>query len=140
MTETPAHCWKCATPLDDDAGYERDNDLWCNECYDEEYEFPCAWCEEYGDVDDQHAYLLVVDEKEAGLDVPGVYRVTGVPYYTSPLIGRGWFFRSNLRYLGPLPSTFSVEGQWYPCGHVCLACQRRLLVELVQRGYSLDVY
>jgi len=145
MPETPTQCWQCETPLapeyngDDDAGYERDGDLWCYECYTEKYQFICAWCEDFGDVDDQHQYLLVFDAEEAGLDVPGVYRVTDLPYYTSALIGGGWMWQQSLQYLGPLPRTVQPEYQEYPCGHLCLECQREMLAELVRRGYSQDV-
>ena len=102
------------------------------------YDFPCAWCQEDGDVKDQHNYLLVFDEDEAGL-VPGVYRITGHPYSTSTLIGEESLDRWHIQYIGALPSTLNIKRQWYPCGHLCHACQGKMLKELVQRGYSLDI-
>jgi hypothetical protein len=101
----------------------------CGGCYVEEHCFGCAWCEAYGDVADQHAYVVVFDAWEVGVQLPGLYRVTGVPYYSQSMLGGGMLFRSCIEWVGFLPA---MEDDGCPCGHLCKDCQDRAVAWIAE--------
>jgi hypothetical protein len=118
----------------------------CDECYTDHFEFNCCACEEYGDVEDQHKYIVVfetVDDVE-----PGFYRVKSTPYYTSGLIGSSWLHPWALVLVKPLPVRWlayvSITGKeiyqelkaddlpdGFPCGHLCANCQKAALASVL---------
>lgn len=130
-TDQDVHCYWCEERLDaDDAAdpYLSDDEITCSDCYTEREQFLCCWCQEYGNNADRHNYLVVFDAKEAGIARPGLYRVTGAPYYCAPQFGRGFLFRSALTWVGDLLDV-SLD-QWYPCGHLCAPCQAKALTTI----------
>jgi hypothetical protein len=126
-------CWGCENPLDEDereSPYDRDGHLWCDDCYHEEFEFTCCWCEEYGDNEDQHRYVVVFDAAACELALPGLYRVDHLPYYSQPLIGYGYILSRAVTWLGFLDALPRAGWYDYPAGHLCLRCQRRALAHV----------
>ncbi len=105
-----------------------DADVLCDACYREFYEFDCCWCEEYDDDEYQHVLLVVFDALEAGVDLPGVYRINETPYYSQPLVGQGRLWEDSLTWLGYLQACL---GDGSPCGHLCQRCQRTALAEVL---------
>lgn len=122
----------------------------CDECYHEKFEFTCCGCQEYGDVAEQHKFLVVFEE---GIDTcgptlaPGLYRIVEFPYWANGMI-EGHLYSSSLKLLRPLPIRWfayrSITGKRifrtltknknpleYPCGHLCLECQQALKLEKV---------
>ena len=113
----------------------------CDDCYHDHFEFTCCACEEYGEVEDQHKYLVVfeaVDDVE-----PGIYRIKYKPYFTSGLIGSSWLHPRTLDKVKDLPVRWlayvSITGKdifrelkaeeqddGYPCGHLCADCQKAI--------------
>jgi hypothetical protein len=134
-------CDACETPLNDEEAetpYARNGLVWCDRCYREEFEFLCSWCEEYGDVEDQHRYVAVFDAEEAGLALEGFYRVIETRYYTQAMIGCGWLHPRALRWWGHLPPGLE-EPDGYPVGHFCGGCQQRMLEQIAtQQGIIHD--
>jgi hypothetical protein len=125
-------CWGCENPLDEDeleSPYERDGHIWCDDCYHEEFEFTCYWCDEYGDNEDQHRYVVIFDAGACELALPGLYRVNRLPYYSQPMIGQGCILSRAVTWLGYLPPHIGDES-WYPAGHLCAYCQRRALAHI----------
>ena len=124
-------CGCCGDKLDEDEicnPYEDRDDYGdgtpiCFECYHEHYEFTCSLCEEYDDINVQHK-MLIVRKAEMGVP-PGVYRITGYPYYYSSILGDNggvnpWDVQKicNLtKEIGRLMDTY------YPLGHMCRDCQ-----------------
>jgi len=123
-------CWGCENPLDEDereSPYDRDGHLWCDDCYADEYQFPCSWCGDAGDVQEQHRYLVVFDPIDCGLRLPGLYRVDAMPYYAVGMADGVFSWAVTwLGYLPPFLPTYSG----YPAGHLCLRCQRRALAHV----------
>lgn len=132
-------CCKCDRE-DRDRPIVRDGKPYCTACYVDDYTFACAWCEEdVEELDTQHDYVAVFDEEEAGLDLPGFYRVRHKSYVTHMLVGSGWLHAWALQWLGPLPAGLE-EPDGYPCGHFCRACGQRMLGLLATKhGLIADV-
>jgi hypothetical protein len=59
--------------------------------------------------------------------LPGLYRVRHLPYAVAPMIGAGSLRPQCLAWLGFLEKVHTHE---YPCGHLCTACQQRILADL----------
>lgn len=119
MSRSIIICEKCGREFLEDS--EGTDDL-CGGCYVDEYCFCCVWCEEYGDVADQHAYVVVFDADDVGVKLPGLYRITHTPYYSQSMMGGGMLFRSCIAWQGFLPE---MQDEGYPCGHLCKECQER---------------
>lgn len=119
-------CTWCDQELSDDeleAPYStEDNEILCDECYYEEYEFTCCWCEEHGLQKNQHKILVIFDENEADMPV-GVYEITHFPYYTDDMLSM-WLTKWALKKLTDLPE--GLEQGYYPCGHLCKSCQGKI--------------
>lgn len=106
-----------------------DDDVICDDCYREEYEFTCWWCENYGKTEDQHNMLLVLEREAVRIEgqnrywKPGVYQIIKRPYYGSDYFD-SWILGGALVWLCDLPAEASDES--YPSGHLCLDCQNRI--------------
>ena len=116
-------CACCGESLDEEeVEYPRldcDDVPICDDCWSEEHEFTCDWCEEYGLVEDQHNMLVVFDEDETNFPT-GIYEIVRFPYYTSNMLSM-WLHEWALKKLMDLPKDLD-EGM-YPCGHLCMDCQ-----------------
>jgi hypothetical protein len=126
-------CNECGTRIhDDEVEAARDaaeycDELLCESCLCERDHFTCSACRECGEKSDQHAYVVVRDAEAAGVRLPGLYRVTQLPYYTQGLIGGGWLLPRAVTWLGFLET---VDTDDFPCGHLCAICQQRILADL----------
>lgn len=107
----------------------RNGDLVCQQCLCDDEHFTCCWCENCGEEEDQHRYVMVFDHHIAGTSLPGLYRVERPTYYAAGIIGSGWLDPSALTWLGFL-ATLKADPQDYPCGHLCSTCQERALAEI----------
>ena len=128
-------CCQCEEALageERETPYIRDGEVWCDECYHEAFEFPCCWCEEYGDIEDQHRYVVVFDPQEVRLPLAGLYRVVRRPYYTHAILD-AWLHPWALQWLGQLPPGLQEDPDRYPVGHLCADCQRAMLADIAIR-------
>ncbi len=133
-----AKCDWCEYDLDDE---ERESprlngsdEPICDDCYQEEYEFPCCLCENYDEQDVQHEMLVVfVPTSASGGDKvqPGVYAITGGPYWGTDYFS-SWLDASQLAWLCPLPESLRDDDPFYPVGHLCRDCQKEMQVRGVQ--------
>ncbi len=128
---TPAKkCEWCDVQLDEEEAsgpsLGEDDEIICDDCHHEQYEFVCCLCENYDENDIQHAMLVVFpyneDDESLGVQ-PGVYRVTSLPYYDSPMLGKGRLRPSSLEWLCSCPPQVIIGG--FPCGHLCGDCQAK---------------
>ncbi len=97
----------------------------CDDCHHKEYEFTCCWCEEYGDNEVQHKILVVFVPTSASYGdkvQPGVYEITGGPYWTSDYFS-SWLDKNNLKRMCSLPEDLQEDDPYYPVGHLCEGCQ-----------------
>jgi hypothetical protein len=129
-TKTEVECSYCGDPLDLEESQspriDPDDDTpVCDECWHDKFEFTCCRCCEYGDVADQHNLLIVFED--IGKVIPGVYKVIDRPYYTHAMIGSGWLHEWALERIADLNP--DMDGNGYPCGHLCLNCQSGLLAQ-----------
>jgi hypothetical protein len=138
MLAQATDCSRCGNKLEypEDPDLDRDdNEPICSECYHDQYEFTCCCCCEYGDVADQHNMLIVFEElyshgatRTVG---PGIYRILGGPYYGGPLIGSGWLYGDRLERVADVNP--DMDGEGYPCGHLCLGCQEKVLAQFAAK-------
>ena len=105
----------------------------CEECYREIYEYDCCFCgdsEDDFDGEHQHKMLVVFTDEFADHSwdpVPsGIYLITDFPYYWSDMMSGG-LFRRSLERVRDVPSEYRDRDYDYPCGHLCLYCQKKML-------------
>lgn len=100
-----------------------DDEMMCDECYQEHFEFECCRCLNYDSTEHQHDYLVVYEQ--VGDVKPGIYRVISYPYHGGALIGDSWLFANSLQRIRALEEP-AEDDPYYPCGHLCLECQNTL--------------
>ena len=135
MRDEASKCSFCGDALDiEESGNPHtdpnDGEPVCDDCYHEHFEFTCCDCQEYGDVKDQHNLLVVFEEVDScggptRKVAPGVYRIKEGPYHGGPIIGSGYLYGGNLKRIADVNP--DMGGNGYPCGHLCLECQNRVL-------------
>jgi hypothetical protein len=110
----------------DDDPYEYEDGVLCDDCNEELNEFRCCLCQENGDVEDQHNMVVIIDEE--GVNMPrGVYMILEYPYYSSDMFSM-WLDEWALERIGDTPK--DADGDGYPCGHLCIECQKKLMPPL----------
>lgn len=107
----------------DDVRTDEDGDTLCYECWCDHCQFTCCLCQEYGDIEDQHNYVVVFDAEGSGIEKPGLYRVKDKDYYTEAMIGSGWLHKWAIEFMSDVPVGAESD---YPCGHICLECQKKI--------------
>lgn len=122
-TETKYKCADCDRDLDGDECYEtEDGSIYCQACYYDNQAFQCTLCDEHEEQQYQHNVLAIYSPDECfrreGKE-PGLYHITGRPYYADGMI-EGYIFDDRVTRVAPLPDG-AVEG-CYPAGHLCRAC------------------
>jgi len=119
-------CTYCEEPLTADeleAPHQRDGDMYCDDCWSDNFEFICCLCRNLEDDEYQHRFLVVTEptDAECGKTVaPGVYEIVETPYYGGPIIGRLHMFADSIRRVADLPAGIDADG--CPCGHLCRGC------------------
>lgn len=144
MNEKEIACAWCGDALDEE---ERENprrdcddDRICDECYHDEYEFTCEWCENYGETKDQHNLLLVLEadtvriESQEDYLKPGVYQIVKKLYHGGPIVGDSYILWQAIVWLCDLPD--NANRGYYPCGHLCLECQNKIWTQIGARPLS----
>jgi hypothetical protein len=124
-------CAYCGDELDEEEiespRVDGEGDIICDECYNEQCEFKCCLCRDYGNIADQHK-IVVVFEKILGVE-PGLYRVTNRSYWYASIVGDdGGIFPTAVQRIGNIP--VGADGNGYPCGHLCAECQKKLIAEV----------
>src|SRR5690606_34937634 len=99
-----------------------DGTVWCDECFRRLFTFHCCKCNDYEHNDNQHRYMVVFDEEEAGIP-RGVYRIIDKPYHISAMVGSGWLCNGSLLRVGEVPDGCDSDG--YPCDHLCTTCSEK---------------
>lgn len=94
----------------------------CDDCFHEHFEFNCIRCGNSESDEDQHRYLLILEEC-GGLQ-PGIYAVTRRPYFTSNYFDM-WWNKGALTYLRAADGNYYNEGD-YPSGHLCSGCRSEM--------------
>ena len=146
-TATATVCTWCGEELDDEeAESPRLDDadkVICDDCYRDEYEYTCHWCEEsedmehhcevgslfvlYESVDAQppHSRKPWYSQKRYKMR-PGIYRITRWPMYYDGII-EGGLYAWAFEWFGPLPEKWEDRSDgYYPCGPLCRSCQRKI--------------
>lgn len=137
MDRSNEDCSACGDALDEDEEereYPRKDsggDLICDDCYSQDYQFSCCWCEERCDkTDDQHNLLIVLDGEAVRIESPddclkqGIYQIVRTPYFASDYLDI-WILGGAVAWLCDLPDDVDVVNNFYPCGHLCLECQNK---------------
>lgn len=93
----------------------------CDECWHEHHEFTCIRCGNYDDDEDQHRYLVILEE--CGGMKPGIYRTRGA-YFTSNYFDM-WWNPWNLSRIRDADGDFYNEADM-PSGHLCYGCRNEM--------------
>lgn len=124
----PKFCSLCGEEFNEEEvedPYMEDGEAICDNCYHDLNAFECCWCGEYDDIENQHNMIVVFDAKAARLNQPGVYRVSGNPYYRHSVLGEGEIIKHAVERIADVSS--DMDGDGYPCGHLCLQCQNEII-------------
>ena len=134
-TAVATECGYCGNALEGEeleSPYTDGEDVMCDECYHDHYEFTCCLCENYGHVDDQHKLLVVCEELKNGDSGDpikrGLYRIVNLPYWGSNYLD-SWLFGRSLEHLGDAPDDVDDV---YPCGHLCKECQEKVMAKIAE--------
>lgn len=101
----------------------------CDKCYNQHFEFECIRCASYGDIEDQHRYLVILEE--CGGFGPGIYRINRRPYYTSNYFDM-WWNKGCLSRLRDADGKYANFDE-FPSGHLCFGCQCEMnLIEVTR--------
>ncbi len=133
-----AKCAWCGYDLDDEERecprLDSQDEPICDNCYHESYEFTCCNCENYDDQDIQHEMLVVLVPTSASYGdkvQPGVYRITDGPYWSTDYFS-SCLHAYQLAWLCSLPDSLQDDDSYYPVGHLCRDCQKKMQVRGVQ--------
>ncbi len=138
--EPPPACSYCGDEITDPeerADPRRDpndDEVMCDDCYQEHFEFTCCWCKEYASTDVQHEMLVIEDaDNEMAEYRKGVYRVVDSPYWSDGMIECN-LVPSSLEWIAELPDGLHVD--YYSCGHLCAECQGKIeaAVKAAEKG------
>lgn len=119
---TEEECTWCGEELryPDDPDRDGAGDPICERCWKEEFQFICAVCDERtweGEEKERKQYI-VIDNTDS--PEPGIYRVTGKPFYTSNYFRIG-YREQNLEKVAEITDEFEmagrIVGKW-----VCFDC------------------
>ena len=126
------HCTWCSCEFDEEEKEnpraDCDNNPICDDCYHNEYEFTCCYCEDSGDNDNQHKMAVVFVPTRAawGDDIPvGIYRVRGGPYWGHNYFS-SWLYSDKIEYICTLPDELKDDDPYYSLGHLCSECQVKI--------------
>ena len=127
-------CVDCGYRFDpDEEGLEHEEYGWlCSGCWRDKYTYWCCFCETDEEaLDAQHAFLVVFEEV-SGV-TPGLYRIVATPYWANGMICAD-LYPWALERIGDLPAGYTENSGGYPCGHLCVECQRKYCFSGVTRG------
>ena len=122
-------CTWCGTELDaeesDSPRTDGGGDVICDNCHHDHYEFTCCLCEDYGDVEVQHKYLVVFTETDGVL--PGIYQTAEDRPYWCDAVLDAWLYPEALSRVRDLTPGLEASDRGWPCGHLCGDCQDKLI-------------
>ena len=101
---------------------DEDGDPICDQCFEEEYEFRCCWCDQSEHNNHADKFLVVANAEEAGFP-RGVYEIVSKPYFRDGMT-EGSLIKSALKRIADVPEGLKIE--WYCCGHLCQSCQGKI--------------
>lgn len=88
-------CTECKEELDEEEAEspqrDKDNNILCDRCYEEQYSHTCPICEESFDEDFSKEispeYLLITEDASEDLYLaPGIYEITSYPFFRDGMI------------------------------------------------------
>jgi len=128
MDEEIVECSVCGEKFDVECeGIEIDDDCFCPDCaIDETFFCPvCGDSELEENKDSIGSVMIVNDAREAGI-ARGVWEIIEHPYWLGSCLGMDRFFKSALKYLGPLRKDQEIDTNGHACGHVCRYCNPKI--------------
>lgn len=124
------YCCLCCDPLEGEE-VERPNEvneeIYCDQCYHEHFEFTCCMCQNYGHIDDMDNIVVVLEPTDGwhGKMPTGIYKVIEMPYFSCVIASHSWLHDECLERISDLPESI-ISSNMYPCGHLCLDCQEKV--------------
>lgn len=122
-------CFCCENKLDEEeAEWPRkndDNDIICDHCYTDEYQYTCPLCESYVDIDENENYIIILKElAETQKNIKsGIYEVIKRPYYSDSILGDDFrFFEDSIVFKKLLPK---LNGENFISGFICQSCYKK---------------
>ena len=122
-------CSWCGKVLDDEESVnprtDSNNDVMCDDCYSDEYQYRCWLCDEWVDTEDNEKHLIVLKELAEDQDMkPGIYEVVGYPVYSDSILGDSFVLhQSSITFKKPLPKNID-EYDEIISGFICEDCYK----------------
>ena len=113
-------CSHCSNQIEEDYYRERDNDIYCDNCYHEQFEFTCPICEEYCEEGKKPEECFIYLHKEQDGYQPGFYNVKEFPVTISDMFS-GWICDGALELASPT-KVYKHDKDEEPCGYICKEC------------------
>jgi hypothetical protein len=130
-------CTVCGDELDpeevESPRRDKDGDIICDHCFEEQYSYTCPICEEMFDEDFSEKispkYLLITTYagEELGVD-PGIYEIVSYPFYADGLI-ETHLFKSAVKKIADLPDDLDEDNLWCDEYYICDECVEHVLID-----------
>lgn len=128
-------CTNCGSTLEpDEEESPRENkngDIVCDRCYEDQYQHLCPICEEYFDEDfDQKIspkHMIITRQAEMNhVAKAGLYEIVSLPFYADGMI-EAHLFDSAINRQGDLPKDLDEDNLHYSLYFVCEDCVEKML-------------
>lgn len=113
-------CCHCGNQIEEDYYREKDNDIYCDNCYHEQFEFTCPICEEYCEEGKKPEECFIYLHKEQDGYQPGFYKVKEFPVTISDMFS-GWICEGALELASPT-KVYKHDKDEEPSGYICKEC------------------
>ncbi len=113
-------CYQCGEKIEEDYFRNKNDKIYCDDCYHENFEFICPICEEHHENPEEPVDHYVYLHNEQDGYIPGFYNVVKFPLFSGDMFFT-WLWDDALR----LASTNRVSevGEYeYPSGFICKEC------------------
>lgn len=89
--------------------------------------YTCCSCGNLEEPEYQHKFLVVLNADESGIERTGIYQIKDFPYYISSYFDM-YLIPESLERIADIPKEIDSDYS-YPCGHLCLDCQKQFNIK-----------
>ena len=113
-------CSHCGNQIEEDYYREKDNEIYCDNCYHEQFEFTCSICENYHDEPETPQENFIYLHKEQDGYQAGFYNVKRFPVTISDMFS-GWICSDALE-LASATKVYKHDKDEELSGYICKEC------------------
>lgn len=113
-------CCRCGNQIEEDYYREKDNEIYCDNCHEEQFQFHCPVCEEYHDKTGTPEKTFFYLHEQHGNLKPGYYRVKEFPVFISDMFS-AWICESAVELVSE-NICYKHEGKLQATEFICEDC------------------